>query len=67
MGVAIKFRKGTADEHVNFDGAKAEITVQTNTSTNPWSLRVHDGSSAEGYWVASDDGIGQTLTVSDDL
>jgi len=51
MGVAIKFRKGTADEHVSFNGAEAEVTVQTNTSTNPWSLRVHDGSGDEGYWI----------------
>jgi len=61
MGVAIKFRKGTAAEHADFDGAEAEVTVQTNTSTNPWSLRVHDGSGAEGYWVAGVDDVA-TLT-----
>ena len=51
MGVAIKFRKGTADEHVSFNGAEAEVTVQTNASTKPWSLRVHDGTGDEGYWI----------------
>jgi hypothetical protein len=51
MGVAIKFRKGTSDEHVSFNGAEAEVTVQTNDSSKPWSLRVHDGTGAEGSWI----------------
>jgi hypothetical protein len=57
MGVAIKFRKGTATEHASFEGQAAEVTVQTNTSTNPWSLRVHDGDNASGYWIAGVDDI----------
>ena len=57
MGVAIKFRRGTADEHASFEGEAAEVTVQTNTSTNPWSLRVHDGDNASGYWIAGVDDI----------
>jgi len=61
MGVAIKFRKGTAAEHVDFAGLAAEVTVQTNTSTNPWSLRVHDGEGGSGYWVAGVDDVA-TLT-----
>ena len=51
MGVAIKHRKGTADEHVNFAGLAAEVTVQTNDSTKPWSLRVHDGLGGSGFHV----------------
>ena len=57
MGVAIKFRKGTATEHATFEGQAAEVTVQTNTSTNPWSLRVHDGEGGSGYWVAGVDDV----------
>ena len=57
MGVAIKFRKGTAAEHASFEGEAAEVTVQTNTSTNPWSLRVHDGENASGYWIAGIDDV----------
>ena len=51
MGVAIKFRKGTAAEHASFEGAAAEVTVQTNTTGNPWSLRVHDGDGGSGYHI----------------
>jgi len=61
MGVAIKFRKGTATEHASFEGEAAEVTVQTNTTGNPWSLRVHDGDNASGYWVAGVDDVA-TLT-----
>ena len=51
MGVAIKYRKGTAAEHASFAGEAAEVTVQTNTTGNPWSLRVHDGDGGSGYWI----------------
>ena len=68
MGVAIKHRKGTAEEHVNFAGLAAEVTVQTNDSTKPWSLRVHDGEGGAGYWVAGVDDVvlldGMTLKDS---
>ena len=57
MGVAIKFRKGTATEHASFEGEAAEVTVQTNTTGLPWSLRVHDGDNASGYWIAGVDDI----------
>lgn len=57
MGVAIKFRKGTATEHASFEGQAAEVTVQTNTTGLPWSLRVHDGDNASGYWVAGVDDV----------
>jgi len=61
MGVAIKFRKGTATEHASFEGQAAEVTVQTNTTGLPWSLRVHDGENASGYWVPTVDDVA-TLT-----
>ena len=52
MGVAIKFRKGTATEHAEFAGEAAEVTVQTDdTAGNPWSLRVHDGLGGSGFHV----------------
>ena len=57
MGVAIKFRKGTAAEHASFEGEAAEVTVQTNTTGLPWSLRVHDGAGGSGYWVAGIDDV----------
>ena len=57
MGVAIKFRRGDADEHASFEGEAAEVTVQTNTTGLPWSLRVHDGDNASGYWVAGVDDV----------
>ena len=57
MGVAIKFRKGTATEHASFEGEAAEVTVQTNTTGLPWSLRVHDGDNASGYWIAGVDDV----------
>ena len=57
MGVAIKFRKGTATEHASFEGAAAEVTVQTNTTGLPWSLRVHDGDGGSGYWVPATDDV----------
>ena len=52
MGIAIKFRRGTATDHITFDGAAGEITVQENAGA-PWDLRVHDGEN-EGYLISSD-------------
>ncbi len=44
MGISIKFRRGTAAEHSSFNGAEGEITVQkSDSSGDPWRLRVHDG------------------------
>ena len=57
MGVAIKFRRGTATEHASFEGEAAEVTVQTNTTGLPWSLRVHDGEDASGYWIPATDDV----------
>ena len=52
MGVAIKFRKGTATEHTTFTGEAAEITVQTDDDAgDPWSLRVHDGLGGVGHHI----------------
>ena len=57
MGVAIKFRRGSASEHASFEGEAAEVTVQTNTTGLPWSLRVHDGEDASGYWIPATDDV----------
>tara|TARA_R100001443_G_scaffold95488_1_gene102026 strand:+ start:829 stop:1224 length:396 start_codon:yes stop_codon:yes gene_type:complete len=52
MGVAIKFRKGTASEHASFAGEAGEVTVQTDASSGkPWSLRVHDGTGGSGHHI----------------
>ena len=52
MGVAIKFRKGTATEHTTFTGEAAEITVQSDDDAgDPWSLRVHDGLGGVGHHI----------------
>lgn len=62
MGVAIKFRKGTAAEHASFAGEAAEVTVQTDaTSGNPWTLRVHDGLGGSGHHIPAVDSVA-TLT-----
>ncbi len=47
MGVSIKFRRGTADEHNTFTGSEGEITVlKADTAGDPWKLLVHDGSNS---------------------
>ena len=61
MGVDIKFRKGTATEHASFEGEAAEVTVQTDTTGNPWSLRVHDGDGGSGYHIPTETEVA-TLT-----
>ena len=55
MGISIKFRRGTADDHATFGGAEGEITVQDNSgeTNTAWDLRVHDGTNASGYLVPS--------------
>jgi len=55
MGIAIKFRRGTSTDHITFDGAAGEITVQENAGA-PWDLRVHDGEN-EGYLISSDTSV----------
>ena len=68
MGVAIKHRKGTADEHASFAGLAAEVTVQTNDTGLPWSLRVHDGDGGSGYHIpAVDSEVTLTKKTLDDV
>ena len=44
MGVSIKFRRGTATEHLTFTGSEGEITVlEADVADSPWRLKVHDG------------------------
>ena len=62
MGVAIKFRKGSASEHSSFAGEAAEVTVQSDaTSGNPWSLRVHDGLGGSGHHIPA---VDSTVTLT---
>ena len=56
MGVAVKFRRGTASEHSSFAGSEGEVTVQkSDSSGEPWDLRVHDGLGGSGHLVPSAD------------
>ena len=56
MGVSIQFRRGTADEHTTFSGSEGEITVQkSDSSGDPWRLRVHDGEGGTGFIVPTID------------
>ena len=60
MGVAIKFRKGNADEHASFAGLEAEVTVQSDLTVplgKPWSLRVHDGLGGSGHHIPAVDEV----------
>ena len=58
MGVAVKFRRGTAAEHSTFAGSEGEVTVQkSDASGDPWDLRVHDGLGGAGHLVPSTDSV----------
>jgi len=58
MGVAVKFRRGTASEHSTFAGSEGEVTVQkSDASGDPWDLRVHDGLGGSGHLVPSADSV----------
>jgi len=48
MSIEVKFRRGTATQHLSFTGANGEITVDTTNKT----LRVHDGVTAGGIRLA---------------
>lgn len=49
MAIQLQLRRGTTAENDAFTGAVAEVTVDTDTH----ELRVHDGSTAGGFTVAS--------------
>ena len=47
MGVSIKFRRGTGEEHTTFTGGEGEITVlKSDSAGDPWRLKVHDGTTS---------------------
>ena len=48
MSIEVKFRRGTATQHLSFTGANGEITVDTTNKT----LRVHDGVTVGGTRLA---------------
>jgi chorismate mutase len=48
MSIQVKFRRGTATQHLSFTGANGEITVDTTNHT----LRVHDGVTVGGFRIA---------------
>ena len=49
MSKRIQLRRGTATDHNTFTGANGEVTVDTTNKT----LRVHDGTTAGGFPVAT--------------
>ena len=56
MGVAVKFRRGTASEHSSFAGSEGEVTVQkSDSSGEPWDIRVHDWLGGAGHLGPSAD------------
>lgn len=55
MAYAVKFRRGTTDNHASFTGAAGEVTV--NTTTN--ELVVHDGVTVGGHTVGG--GISKSI------
>lgn len=65
MAYAVKFRRGTTDNHTSFTGEEGEVTV--NTTTN--ELVVHDGVTVGGHTIGgiSANPSFDTLTVNGDL
>jgi hypothetical protein len=59
MATQVQFRGGTTVEHSTFTGAAREITIDTDKDT----VVVHDGTTAGGYPLATEDGA--TLTNVD--
>jgi len=53
MATQIQLRRGTATQHATFTGAVSEITFDTSNNT----VRVHDGSTAGGYKLATEDRV----------
>ena len=48
MSIQVKFRRGSATQHLSFTGANGEITVDTTNQT----LRIHDGVTVGGIRLA---------------
>jgi len=57
MATELKLRRGTTSQHSSFTGAEAEVTVDTDKET----VVVHDGSTAGGFAVATEDSVGVDL------
>ena len=61
MAVSVQLRRGTPTETASFTGAEGEVSVVTpvdnsgnivsGSASNPWTLRIHDGSTAGGHPV----------------
>jgi len=54
MATELKLRRGTTSQHSSFTGAEAEVTVDTDKET----VVVHDGSTAGGFALATEDSVG---------
>jgi len=57
MATELKLRRGTTSQHSSFTGAEAEVTVDTDKET----VVVHDGSTAGGFALATEDSVGVDL------
>lgn len=53
MSKRVQLRRGTATQHNTFTGAVGEVTVDTTNNT----LRVHNGTKAGGFLIASSDSL----------
>ncbi len=61
MAVSVQLRRGNPSETASFTGSQGEVTVVTpvdnngnivsGSTSNPWTLRVHDGATAGGHPV----------------
>ena len=61
MAVSVQLRRGTPTETASFTGESGEVTVVTpvdnngdvvsGSASNPWTLRIHDGSTSGGHPV----------------
>lgn len=63
MATILQLRRGTSTQHSTFTGAVGEVTVDTTKKT----IVVHDGSTAGGSPLATEDFVTTTLQTADSL
>ena len=57
MATQVQLRRGTTAENDAFTGAQGELTFDTNNKR----VRVHDGGTAGGFEIKTEDGSGNTI------
>lgn len=63
MATILQLRRGTSTQHSTFTGAPGEVTVDTTKKT----IVVHDGSTAGGSPLATEDFVTTSLQAADSL